>query len=223
MNIKESGDSILEKVRNDVKRFSNNNPDRWFKINRWIYSRLQLDERKTKQNIKIKMIKERPYCGHCGKKFADTRFIDIHRVDKNKGYSEMNCMLVHNGECHREIETQSNYGRMYGQKIMVKQSKRYKDYGVTLYWWDITDNESFKCIKERNGIIVFQEKDTKVKHIYHYQDLVDLFTPERKTSRNHGNNWGVRVLKDRPDKLAFEPGVVDKKWRFIKLNTDKEK
>jgi hypothetical protein len=37
---------------------------------------------------------------------------------------------------------------------------------------------------------------------------------ERQTSRNNGN-WGIRVLRDREQELAFEPGKGDTRWLFL--------
>jgi len=217
MDISREGNRILEKTRKDITGSAKGDADKWFKLNRWVFARLQEDERKTKRDLKKKLIRKVDYCGHCGKKFNSKKFIDIHRINKDKAYSEDNCILVHNGKCHQEAESKHNYARVFNKKLLLKKSKRYDNYGNTLYWWDITDNEKFKYIKRENGIIVFQEADTETKHSYHYQDLAAFLTSDRKTTRNRNHNWGFRILKSRVNKLASEPGAEDKTWKYIEL------
>jgi hypothetical protein len=44
--------------------------------------------------------------------------------------------------------------------------------------------------------------------------LKGYLTKERQTSRGNGN-WGIKVLKDRENELAFEPGNKNDKWLFL--------
>ena len=42
-------DAILERTRLEICKASANDSDAWFEINRWVYSRLQLDEHRRSQ------------------------------------------------------------------------------------------------------------------------------------------------------------------------------
>ncbi len=43
---------ILEMAREEIRKTAGNDPDKWFYANRFVFARLQLDERKTKTEIK---------------------------------------------------------------------------------------------------------------------------------------------------------------------------
>ena len=44
--------------------------------------------------------------------------------------------------------------------------------------------------------------------------LKGYLTTERQTNRGNGN-WGIKVLENRQDELAFEPGIADNRWLFL--------
>jgi len=48
------------------------------------------------------------------------------------------------------------------------------------------------------------------------KELLPFLTPERQTTRGDGN-WGIKVLKDRPDELAFEPPTGSDDWLFMSV------
>ncbi len=47
-NLENKAWQILDMVRRKIKEASSDNSDDWFKINRYVYARLQADERKKK-------------------------------------------------------------------------------------------------------------------------------------------------------------------------------
>lgn len=73
-----------------------------------------------------------------------------------------------------------------------------------LYWWDVTPSMADRLAEYE--IIEFACKDTGLRCKVPVSQLKGLLLPERQTSRSDGN-WGVRVLQDREDELAFEPGT----------------
>ena len=63
--------------------------------------------------------------------------------------------------------------------------------------------------------VEFAQKDTRERCIVPVEALKGFLTPDRQTSRGEGN-WGIKILKDRPDELAFEPGrATGGKWLFL--------
>ena len=63
------GHRILERVRKDIRGAAKGDSDELFYLNRFVFSRLQLDERKIKEPIKEKLMKENVMCKHCGDAF----------------------------------------------------------------------------------------------------------------------------------------------------------
>lgn len=75
-----------------------------FRVNRWIFSRLTLDERKTKQPIKIMLWNNgEKTCHTCGKPFDTLKNLELHRVDGSQPYTPENCVLLCR-PCHIEVE-----------------------------------------------------------------------------------------------------------------------
>lgn len=104
--LKKRADVILHDVRKKIRKASGDNYDSWFTANRFVYARLQLDERKLKGKIKKILIERKKKCGyrHCpNKTFLSEKNIDLHRIDLAKGYSQENCVLLHPA-CHRKVE-----------------------------------------------------------------------------------------------------------------------
>jgi 5-methylcytosine-specific restriction endonuclease McrA len=97
------GQSLYKQIKARIKREAKT-PDEWFYLNRFIYSRLQLDERRLKEKIKDELFKATPTCAFCGQKFDSEKGVEIHRKDGEKGYSRENCVLVHR-ECHEKLHS----------------------------------------------------------------------------------------------------------------------
>lgn len=60
----------------------------------------------------------------------------------------------------------------------------------------------------------FVEKDTGEHCILSARELKPFLAAQRQTTRGAGN-WGVKVLRERPDELAFEPGRGGGEWLFL--------
>jgi hypothetical protein len=99
--VKRVGDSILKDVRSAMEAASHNDSGFQFRLNRWIYSRLQQDEIKTKRPIKKQLwdsgIRS---CQKCGEPFKSLKGVEIHRTD-SQAYSLSNTMLLCRS-CHEK-------------------------------------------------------------------------------------------------------------------------
>lgn len=102
-DIKVIGDGILNHVRFVLDTVASEDDDLRFKLNRWVFGRLQQDERKTKRPIKKQLweMGERS-CSECGKVFEELKGIELHRKDTDAEYSLENCVLLHRG-CHQKV------------------------------------------------------------------------------------------------------------------------
>jgi len=103
--VKRIGDEILKHINFILDITAKNNSDLRFKLNRWVYSRLQQFENKTKRPIKKQLWEsgiKSCQAPNCGKIFKTIKNIEIHRKDNSKGYSVENCILVCR-ECHEKI------------------------------------------------------------------------------------------------------------------------
>ena len=96
---------LLERLREDIKQYAGNDPDRWFYANRFIHARLQLDSRAVSDKIKKELFESGAHCHGCGKKLETLRGIHIHRLDTEKGYSLENCVLAHR-KCHQRLHAE---------------------------------------------------------------------------------------------------------------------
>ena len=122
-------DEILAHTRKLLREHANDDPDKWWYANRFVFARLQLDERKTKTSIKRQFMDEMKPCHYCKKPFETKRDIHLHRLDGDKGYSESNCALMH-AECHQKYHSESSVENEFQKSevsVLVKRSKRYKD------------------------------------------------------------------------------------------------
>jgi hypothetical protein len=101
--VKRAGDKILGDARQAIREASGGDPILRFKLNRWVFSRLHLDERKLKQPIKQALwdAGERT-CSVCGEPLAALKGLDLHRKDPKLDYSMENCVLLH-PKCHRTL------------------------------------------------------------------------------------------------------------------------
>ena len=93
-------------------------------------------------------------------------------------------------------------------KLVIKRSKHYvppqRIYGkLSEYWWDITPGTVARI--EKDGRVIFEKKDCEEQCVVESQRLLPLFTQQRQTGRK-AHPWGIRVLVDRPNELAIEPG-----------------
>lgn len=102
-DIKAVGDGILNHVRFVLDTVASEDDDLRFKLNRWIFARLQQDEIKTKRPIKKQLWElGEQSCSECGKAFESLKGIELHRKDSSATYSLDNCVLLHRG-CHQKI------------------------------------------------------------------------------------------------------------------------
>jgi len=97
------------------------------------------------------------------------------------------------------------------KSAVVKRSKRYYD-GAFLYWWDFSP--SWGSALGDYESVEFVKKDSGESCICSAQELTPFLVGRRQTSRGAGN-WGVKVLRERPDELAFEPGRGGGEWLFL--------
>ena len=203
---------ILAHVRKLIEEHAGSNPDRWWYANRFVFARLMLDERKTKTVIKKRLFESNQPCHHCGESFEARKGVHLHRLDGNRGYSDDNCVLMH-GDCHEKFHAthqDAEDRRPAGDAVIVKRSKKYDEMPF-VYWWDIASKMA-ECLDEYEAV-VFACKDTGDYCQVPVLALRGYLTEDRQTSRGEGN-WGIKVLKDRPDELAFEP-VGRGKWLFL--------
>lgn len=91
------GSRILDEARAYILAGAERDSDLWFKINRYVYARLQLDERKIKDKIKSGL--GQSVCHLCGNRIRILRGSHLHRPDGSKGYSLSNAVLTHK-KCH---------------------------------------------------------------------------------------------------------------------------
>jgi len=235
-------EEILAHVRQLIQERAGDDPDEWWYANRYVFARLNLDERKTKTEVKQRLFEQEGPCHHCGKPFTTRKNVHLHRLNNLKGYSHENCVLMHD-ECHEKyhklhppkVRKQRGRKRAVGESvtvakgtargaprgrkrgvkgpaesILVKRSQPYS--GSFRYWWDISPGLAEDLAEYE--VVEFMCKDTGASCTVPVSELKGLLTSERQTSRGRGN-WGIKVLKDREDELAFEPGRRGQKWRFL--------
>jgi hypothetical protein len=212
---------ILDITRKAISDHAENDRDKWFYANRFVFARLQLDERKTKTQIKKDLFEANKPCHYCNKPFEKKMGVHLHRLNGERGYSFDNCALMH-PNCHKQYHAENPPDAHPGQPseregvssvapILGKVSKRY-DHHSFFYWWDISPGLSDKL--NYYEAVEFEKKDTGEKCCVQTATLKEYLTKERQTSRGNGN-WGIKVLKDREDELAFEPGNRNDKWLFL--------
>ena len=103
--VKKIGDEILNHANSIMDISSGDDADLRFRINRWVYSRLQRSEIMAKRPIKEKLWESGMrtcQAPKCNKVFESLRDVEIHRVDQQRRYSMENCILMCR-ECHREL------------------------------------------------------------------------------------------------------------------------
>ena len=101
--VKQLADPILDRVRSEIADAAGDDEDLRFRINRWVFSRLQNDEIRVKRPIKKKLWDSgMQSCQACGQPFASMKGVEIHRKDASQRYSPGNCELLCR-ECHQEL------------------------------------------------------------------------------------------------------------------------
>ena len=90
---------ILTTVREAIRGYAGDDPDKWFYANRFVYARLQLDERRTKTQIKRELLQAGKPCHYYNIPFDERTGVCLHRLDEDRGYSRDNCVLMHS-HCH---------------------------------------------------------------------------------------------------------------------------
>lgn len=204
----------LDAARRTIVEYAAGDLDKWWYANRFVFARLQLDERKTKVAIKVELLASGVGCHACGLPFPSRRDVHLHRLDGARGYGKGNCVLMH-AECHRKCHTGGTEptdeppGRQ--DPVVIKESKRYQDKPF-LYWWDISP--SLAELIDGLEAVDFVRKDDGERCSVPARIIKDLLLAERQTTRGTGN-WGVKVMKDRPDELAFEPGAGRGEWIYL--------
>ena len=208
--------NILEQVRQLLVEYAEGDPDRWFYANRFVFARLALDERRTKTAIKTRLLNDGVSCHRCGKPFEASKNIHLHRLDGNRGYSDANCVLMHE-KCHQawHCENERDAGQegppASGDAVLTKESKRYVGKPF-VYWWDISPR--LVQALEQYEAVEFVKKDSRERCCLPVEALKPFLTPGRQTTRGDGN-WGIKVLCDRESELALEPGNRQGEWLFV--------
>jgi len=218
-------EEILEQARELIRQHSAGDPDRWWYANRFVFARLMLDERKTKAAIKKRLLESAAPCQGCGKPFESPKDIHLHRLDGQKGYSQGNCVLMH-PQCHRDLragriaapngggqtaQPAGTASKASGPPARTKVSKRYEG-KPWVYWWDVSPSMAESL--SDSDVIEFAKKDTGERCAVPVDQLRRYLDPGRRTSRGEGN-WGIKVLREHPDELAFEPPTGQHGWLFL--------
>jgi 5-methylcytosine-specific restriction endonuclease McrA len=100
--IKRIGDEILNHARFVIGIAAGNDAQMRFKLNRWVYARLQQEEIREKRIVKQALWDSGiRLCQRCKKKFKSIKNVEIHRKDGEKIYSIENCQLLCR-ECHQK-------------------------------------------------------------------------------------------------------------------------
>lgn len=214
----------LEKILNDTRKaildYSENNSDTWFYANRFVFARLQLDERRKKNKIKKVRFQNRPVCHYkkCPqKKLESLKGIHLHRLDRNIGYRLKNCVLAHS-ECHKKIHKEEKQNIPTNKSIIPRRSKKYNN-GLFLYWWDLSPNLVNSL--SSHTIIEFIKKDCGESCFIPFQFIRNYLTEYSQTSRGNGN-WGIKVLPQKSNEIAIEePKKRTDEWKTIPVRWDK--
>lgn len=100
--VKKIGDEILHHIRFVIDVSSGDDANLRFKLNRWVFSRLLQSEVKVKRPIKKELWESGMttcQAPGCEKEFKSLKNVEIHRNNRQNGYSIENCILVCR-ECH---------------------------------------------------------------------------------------------------------------------------
>ena len=208
-------EEILAQVRKLISEHAGDDADRWWYANRYVFARLQLDERRTKTGVKARLFESGQPCRFCGKPFEQKKGVHIHRLDASKGYSDENCVLMHS-DCHEKCHKEDTMKRgeqtsgQHSESVLKKSSKRYE--GAFLYWWDIAPNLAERL--DEYEAVEFVCADTGACCLVPVPQLKQLLLPERQTTRGDGN-WEIKVLKGHEDEIAFGAGKSEGSVLFM--------
>ena len=114
---------ILQNTRRSISKSAGTDPDRLFTINRYVFSRLQLDERKPHKKLKTALYKANNKCCGCGKRIKELKDVHIHRIDSRKAYRLENCQLMH-PNCHQRPRSSGGDLRSLEAELFVQHSER---------------------------------------------------------------------------------------------------
>lgn len=204
---------ILEQTRRSISEYAGEDADKQFYANRFVFARLQLDERKVKGRIKKELLEQQKECLYCHQEFENKTGLHLHRIDSNHTYNMENCTLMHQA-CHQKHHNANSNDappKAPDSTVIQKLSKRYEGH-IFLYWWDIS--AGFLGKMDKYQAIEFVQKDSGQRCTVPMPALKGYLTKERQTSCGNGN-WGIKVLENRQDELAFEPGFADNRWLFL--------
>lgn len=98
---------ILESTRKRIKEISVGNTDEWFKINRFVYSRLMLDERKQKPKKIDLFDRQKGICWFCKDRIENIKDTDLHRINDKLGYKDINNVVLVHRNCHQRMQTRN--------------------------------------------------------------------------------------------------------------------
>jgi len=186
---------ILEETRKQIEAYAGDDPDKRFYVNRFVFARLQLDERKTKVEVKKRLMESSQPCHYCRKPFENSSGNHLHRMDGECGYSDDNCVLMH-AECHIKYHQENPAPKRVKVKrgtpdealpVLEKESKHYDDMAF-LYWWDFA--RGFPEKMDRFEAVEFVKKDNHQRCHVPVAALEGFLTEDRQTSRGQGN-WAV--------------------------------
>lgn len=96
---------ILAEVRKQIKESAGDSSDNWFKINRYVYARLLLDERKSKPKKIVLFDKQKGICWICKERIEKIKDTDTHRLNESLGYDDENNVVLVHRDCHQRIQT----------------------------------------------------------------------------------------------------------------------
>ena len=96
--VKRLGDEILNHVRDWLDRECKNDPNLRFLVNRWVFSRLQLDYRQESKRVKKALMEHG--MSDCQGSGPHDGNLQVHRLDESMGYTEENCILLCEA-CHK--------------------------------------------------------------------------------------------------------------------------
>jgi hypothetical protein len=98
--INQLGDEILREARQAIAKAAGGDSVLRFRLNRWVFSRLQLHERRLKQPVKQALWDAGARsCPECKKAFVSLKALHIHRKDPKLDYTASNCVLLC-ARCH---------------------------------------------------------------------------------------------------------------------------
>ena len=97
-----------------------------------------------------------------------------------------------------------------GVSALCSVSKRHQGRNY-LYWWDIWPARKRKLAL--TGKIHLLKRDTDETAIVRAETLLPFLTDERLTTRG---KWGIKILSDRSNQLAIEPGKSGT-WVFLPI------